>query len=334
MLKQFKIQNTDLSVSRLAMGTAKISVGKNKAESKRVLDTFLDLGGNLYDTARVYGCSEEVIGSWIKSTNKREKIVLMTKGGHPELSENLNCNISDRIYRGMRRRIGIPVMPKIRNAKKEMRLDLEKSLRNLQTDYIDIYLYHRDDLAMSVEQLIETMEDFVREGKIRYYGCSNWSTKRIEEADRYCRGKGYRGFVTNQVLYNIGVQGMKKMSDPTMRKMDAQMIGYHKQRPENVAMAYSGVCSGFFHKLNNDIHLKKSEYYSKTNLACLEHLKMLMGKYGATLTQAELGFLITQEFCCVPLYGPRNVEDLMEAAQAFEIPFTAADYRFGRMRII
>lgn len=323
------IPNTDLKVSRLAMGCAKIEIKRDETKPERMLDAFWDLGGNLYDTARVYGKSEEIIGSWLKNNSKREDIVIVSKGGHPDINENSKLSYGNKIYRGIRRKMGIPILPQVRNTIQEMRVDLEQSLKSLQTDYIDVYLFHRDEPTMPVEILVETMEEFVREGKIRYYGCSNWTTKRIEEADAYCTERGYRGFVINQALYNVGVQGMKKLNDPTMKKMDAQMVQYHKQRQEKLAMAYSSACSGFFHKLDNskNSNITSSEYYSKFNLQRLENLKVLMQKYEATMTQVELGFLISQEFCCVPVFGPRNIEDLAEAVKAFEISFAANDYQ-------
>lgn len=327
-MNKFVIKDTKLNVSRLAMGCAKIGVCNDKNCAERLLDTFYDLGGNLYDTARVYGNSEEILGTWLRKNGKRENVIIVTKGGHPNINENLNyCS---RFYRKIKKKIGIPVIPKVRNTREELRMDLEESLKNLQSDYIDVYLYHRDDPTMPVEQLVEIMEEFVHEGKIRYYGCSNWSTNRIREVDAYCKRKGYRGFVTNQALYNVGVHGMRRMIDPTMKKMDNKMIEYHKQQTENVAMGYSSICSGFFHKLDSNWNpnLEQSEYFSEENLRCLEELKKLMKKYGASLTQVELGFLLTRDFSCIPIYGPRNEVDLLDAVQALDIPFTVADYQF------
>ena len=77
-----------------------------------------------------------------------------------------------------------------RMSKEDMEYDLNLSLKALRIDYIDIYFYHRDDLSQPVSDLIEVMEYFVKQGKIRYYGCSNWTTERMIEADNYCKEKG------------------------------------------------------------------------------------------------------------------------------------------------
>ena len=97
-----------------------------------------------------------------------------------------------------------PDMHANRTTPEDMRKDLELSLQTLRTDYIDLYFFHRDNEALPAGELIEVMEEFVKEGKIRYYGCSNWSTARMREADEYCRLHGYRGFAANQALYNAG----------------------------------------------------------------------------------------------------------------------------------
>ena len=122
------------------------------------------------------------------------------------------------------------------------------SLKQLGVDCVDIYFYHRDDPNQTVDELIEVMESFRRAGKIRYYACSNWTTARMQAADQYCRAHGYRGFVANQDLYNMGVAHMLPYPDPTMVVCDGEMLEYHKHT-DNLLMPYMGVCSGFFHKL-------------------------------------------------------------------------------------
>ena len=78
-----------------------------------------------------------------------------------------------------------PDMHKSRVSESCLKYDLEESLRVLGTDYIDIYFYHRDNEDVPVSELIDIMEDFRKQGKIRYYACSNWTTARMKEADAY-----------------------------------------------------------------------------------------------------------------------------------------------------
>ena len=250
-MQRIQIKETTLSLCPIGFGTANAGIAWDKEDAFKMLDRYVSLGGNVIDTARIYndwvlgeiGRSERVIGDWIEYRGGHDDLVIMTKGGHPPL-DNMNQN---------------------RLSKEEMRSDLEKSLNALRINCIDIYFYHRDDESLPVSQLIETMEDFVREGKIKYYGCSNWKTSRMKEAMAYCQEKGYRGFVANQALYNIASKAMKPYPDETMVVMDEEMLQFHKE--SNVlAMPYFSLCSGFFTKLEAGLDVTDSPYYTEENL--------------------------------------------------------------------
>ena len=176
MEKRILIPDTDLAVYPIGLGTADIGLKADAPAPERVFDTYLDLGGNLIDTAHVYSNwvpgerarSERIIGDWLKSSGKRNQVVLMTKGGHPEIVEDA------------------PEWGKARPYHDAMVSDLNHSLKQLQTDYVDIYFYHRDNKNQTIEEEIETMEGFIKEGKIRYYACSNFDTDRMQAAYEYC----------------------------------------------------------------------------------------------------------------------------------------------------
>lgn len=318
MTNKIIIPNTDIEIFPFGLGTVDAGLLWDGAEADKIFDAFLDGGGTLIDSAHVYSDwvapetarSERVIGDWLTRSAKREKIVLITKGGHPDMTgENPDTHIS-------------------RMTKSDMVSDLESSLKKLRTDYIDIYFYHRDDLNQSVEALVETMEGFRKEGKIRYYGCSNWGTERMKEADAYCKEKGYRGFIANQSLLNLGYKYMNPLPDDTLVYVDKEMQQYHKENTGNLLMPYMGVCSGFFHiyAAKGEDAVKGSPYYTEGNLKVAQRVLELCKHYNATVSQVVLGFFGQQEFECAPLYGPQNVAQLQEAMKAFEIPFTKSDY--------
>lgn len=319
-MKNILIPDTELSVSPFGLGTVDAGLLWDGSDADRIFDKFLDLGGNLVDSAHVYSDwvppeiarSERVIGDWLERSKKRSSIILITKGGHPVMTgENPDTHIN-------------------RMKRADMARDLEASLKQLRTDYIDLYFYHRDDVTIPVEETIEVMEDFVRQGKIRYYGCSNWSTDRMIEADRYCKKMGYRGFAANQALLNLGYKYMNPLADDTLCAIDDKMSAYHKENRRNLAMPYMGVCSGFFHiyESKGEEGVKNSPYYTKGNMRMAGRLASMKEKYGATVTQIVLGFFTVQDFPCVPLYGPQFVEHLEDAAGAFEIKFQKQDYIF------
>ncbi len=314
------IPNTELSVSPFGLGTVDAGLLWDGADADRVFETYLELGGNLLDSAHVYSDwvppeiarSERVIGDWLARSGKRDKIVLITKGGHPDMTgENPDTHMN-RMHR------------------EDMVKDLDESLKQLRTDYIDLYFYHRDDVTIPAEETIEVMQDFVKQGKIRYYGWSNWSTERMMAADKYCAEKGYRSFAANQALLNLGYKYMNPLADDTMCAIDGEMQAYHKNNPGNLAMPYMGVCSGFFHIYDSkgEEAVKNSPYYTEGNLKMAKRMAELKEKYNATITQIVLGFFTVQDFPCVPLYGAQSADTLAEAAGTFEISFDKEDYIF------
>ena len=235
----------------------------------------------------------------------------MTKGGHPEIVE------------------GAPEWGKVRPTHDAMVSDLDHSLKQLQTDYVDVYFYHRDNRAQSIEEEIETMEGFVKEGKIRYYACSNFDTDRMLAAYEYCKEKGYRGFVGDQCLMNLAMKYMNEPADPTLRCIRGDNFEYHTAHPELVAMPFFGNCAGYFHKyLSKGADAVKDMYYdTEKNRKVAENVKKLAEKYGCSLTQAVMGYFKFQPFTCVPLYGTSSPEHIIDACGTLEVPFTAEDYK-------
>ncbi len=311
-MQRIKIKDTNLSLCPIGFGAAKAGVAWDHEDAFKILDAYVSLGGNIIDTARIYndwiegeiGRSERVIGDWIQHRGGHDDLVIITKGGHPPL---------DRMHES-------------RLSKEDMSYDLEKSLSALRINCIDIYFYHRDDLNRPVSELIETMEQFVRERKIKYYGCSNWTTPRIKEAMSYCHEKGYRGFVANQALYNIASNTMKPYPDDTLVTMDDEMLQFH-QESNVLAMPYFSLCSGFFTKLDANSDVTQSPYYTKENLKLADHLKDLSVKYDASLTQVIMGFYFVQDLPLCALAGASHEEQLIDFMGTLNKKFNPQDYK-------
>ncbi|MCR5677508.1 MAG: aldo/keto reductase [Agathobacter sp.] len=303
--RRIVIPDTDLgALFPLGLGSMKAESAWDKQQTYRIFDTYFDRGGNLFDTARVYSLfskSEEWIGDWLKETGKRNRIVLISKGGHPDLTAQ-----------------PFPDMHRFRLSKEEMTSDLETSLRTLQTNHIDIYLYHRDDPARSVEELVDTMESFVQAGKIRYYGCSNWTLPRIEQAMNYAKAMGYRGFVMNQGLLNAASDDAGPLQDDTLIKIDPQMRAYHKAHPEILATAYSGIALGFFAQYlrGGADAVRDKSYLTDANIARAKQMEQSAKEKGITLLQETLGYFKTLEHDCIPLFTPRDEAGICEAMEA------------------
>lgn len=318
MEKRIIIPDTDLSVYPIGFGTSSAGLGWDEEAADRVFDTYLDCGGNLIDTAHVYSDwvpgerarSERVIGDWLTRSKKRSQIILMTKGGHPEAAR-------DAANRGLSRMTHADMVG-----------DLEGSLKQLRTDYIDIYFYHRDDRNQSVEEEIETMEGFVKEGRIRYYACSNWDADRMLRACEYCKEKGYRGFVADQSLMNLGMKYMAEMGDTTLRCTTGDAFQFHVDYPEVLEMPFSGNCNGFFQRyLTGDYEkVANSNYNTEKNQLVAQKLKALTEKYECSVTQAVMGYFRFQPFACVPLYATSSPQHIIDVCGTLDISFTAEDY--------
>ncbi len=312
-MKYITIEDTDLKISELVFGTARAGLSWDGEEGYKLLDRFISSGANTIDTAHVYSDwvpgeksrSERFIGDWLKNTtHKREDIILITKCGHPDKAA---MHIS-------------------RMTKKDIIEDLEGSLQKLGVDYIDIYLYHRDDITQSVADYIELMEQFVGDGKIRYYGCSNWSTERMKEADKYCKSKGYRGFVMNQCLYNIASDFMKPFPDETMETVDNTMLEYHKNNSSNLLVPYMALCNGFFSKLKSGDNIDASPYNTEKCIELSKKIDILSEKYSASITQILLGFILNRETRFGSLFSVSSMTQLEDILKVSTIQFDPKDF--------
>ncbi len=230
-MKYIKFNGTDLTVSPVCLGTVNYGTSMPENDAKAQISKFLEEGGNFIDTAHIYGdwgngpkcISERVIGRWIKENGNRDKIVLATKGAHPDW--------------------GYMDIPRVN--KKCIEKDIDESLEYLNTDYIDLYFLHRDDVNTSVAEIMECLDNARKAGKIRYYGCSNWKLSRIKEAQTYCKEHGLQGFSCNQLMWSLADINFYNLADKTFILMDEETRAYHAQTGMNV-MAYMSIAKGYF----------------------------------------------------------------------------------------
>ena len=164
------LPNIDKPISRLVQGTVMCTT-EEQGYVNELLDAVLASGINTFDTAHVYGMgeSEKSVGAWINARGNREDVVLLGKGAHP--------------YDGRNR-----VTPE------DIRADIAESLERFQTDYIDLYMLHRDDVTVPVEGLIDVLNEQIDKGVIRAIGGSNWTTARLAEANSYAAAQGLQPF--------------------------------------------------------------------------------------------------------------------------------------------
>lgn len=170
-------------VSELCLGTMTFGNESDEAESHRMLDAFVDAGGNFIDTADVYsrGVSEEIIGRWLAVRGRSDDLVIATKVRFPMGDGPNDVGLS-------RRRINRAV---------------EESLRRLQLDHIDLYQAHCWDPLTPLEETLAAFDDLVRAGKVRYVGLSNFAGWQMQRAVLLTRFRGWAPVVTLQPQYNL-----------------------------------------------------------------------------------------------------------------------------------
>ena len=229
------LPKTDLNVSPICLGTGEIGSSLDRAASFALLDRYVELGGAFLDTARVYGdwvpniersVSEKTIGLWLKERGNRDSLVIGTKGAHWLMDK--------------------PDIPRLQPA--DIVSDLDGSLRDLQTDRIDLYWLHRDDPKTPVETILDTLDAQQKAGKIRYYGASNWQVGRLREAQAYAEQRGYAGFVADQVLWNAAVLANYPYGDFTVGFMDESRFIHH-EKTRMATLAFQPQAYGLFHRM-------------------------------------------------------------------------------------
>ena len=306
------ILGTELRVSPLCLGGGSFCDLSGKEEAFRIYDLFREQGGNFIDTANVYGrwnpdgenSSEQLIGEWMASRGCRDDMVVTTKGAHPPLSDMLCSRLS-------RREIGE---------------DIDSSLKALRVERIDLYYLHRDDESRTVGEIIETLNDFVRAGKLRYFGVSNWSAGRIEEANAYAAEKGLLPIVANQPMWSLAAVDMARVPDQTLRAMDDEMYLMHL-RTGMAAVPYSSQAQGYFTKLATRPERARllEQYDSEANRMRLERITELAEAYQATVNQIALAYLISQPFDTIPIIGCKTEEALSDSLGAAALPRLTTD---------
>ncbi|MBP3974732.1 aldo/keto reductase [Pseudoxanthomonas spadix] len=279
---------------------------KDAAGTGRLLDAFVDGGFNLIDTADVYpawvpgnkgGESETLIGQWLKSSGKRDQVVIATKvakwGERPGLSpENIEAAVDD-------------------------------SLRRLGIDTIDLYQAHEDDPSVPLEATLGAFSRLIEKGKVRAIGASNYSAERLAEALRVSQDHNLPRYETLQPEYNLYDRaGYETELEPLVKAQGLGVISYY-------ALA-SGFLTG---KYRDPADAAKSpargakvvaQYLNPRGQAILEALDAVAEAQKATPAQIALAWLMARDSITAPIASASSVEQLQEILQAARLTLTPA----------
>jgi aryl-alcohol dehydrogenase-like predicted oxidoreductase len=285
------IPRTELSIYPLSLGGNVFGWTATKEESFKVLDRFVDLGGNFIDTADVYsawkegnsgGESESIIGEWMANRGNRSKMVIATKVAKLPTKPGLSpANIASAV---------------------------EDSLRRLRTDYIDLYYAHEDDEKVSQEEYLTTFDQLVREGKVRYLGASNFSAERLKSATQISSDGNLASFITLQNQYNILERDEYERSMiPTLEELGISSIPYF------------GLARGFLTGKYREgvkvdsVRAKGVEtYQNERGWSIIERLERIAKEKSTTISAVALAWLRAQPTVIAPIASARTVEQLEE----------------------
>lgn len=277
----------------------------NFASASLTLDTFYEAGGNLFDTAFVYGGgkTEAIFGDWHTSRNvPREEIVLIGKGAHSPL-----C-YPDMIAK-----------------------QLDQSLNRLKTDYVDVYFMHRDNVDVPVGEFVDAMDAEVKRGRIRgIFGGSNWTRQRMDEAIAYAQknGKAAPGALSNNF-------SLAEMLDPIwagcVAASDEPWKEWAKER-QIPNFAWSSQGRGFFtdragRDKRDDEEIVRV-WYSERNFERRDRAIELAKELGRHPIHIALAYVIAQPFPVIPLIGPRTIAELEDSLSALDITLTPEQLRW------
>lgn len=306
-----KLGKTDLNVSKLCLGTMGFGASNvglhawtlEEDKSKEIIKHALDLGINFIDTAIGYsgGTSEQYVGRAIKEYAKRGDVVLATKF-FPRTPDEITNHIS---------------------GKDHINRLLDTSLQNLATDYIDLYIYHMWDYHTPIEEVMETLNEAVKSGKVRHIGISNCYAWQIAKANAIAKINGWVEFVSIQGHYNL-----------LFREEEREMIPYCKE--ENIAITpYSPLASGRLVKpptetskrLEVDSYAKgKYDATAKQDAIIIERVAELADKKGMTRIQIALGWLLSK--VTAPVIGATKISHIDDAVSAISVKLTSEEIAY------
>jgi aryl-alcohol dehydrogenase-like predicted oxidoreductase len=283
-----QLPGTDLTVSDLCLGGNVFGWTADEATSFAVLDRYVDATPStvspFVDTAESYGrgASERILGAWLTARGLRDRVVVATKASPLEKEHPLSA-------------------PEIRAA-------VEGSLRNLQTDVIDLYYAHVDDATTLLEETLTAFDELVRAGKVRYVAASNYSKERLTEALETSERLGLTRYVALQTHYNLMERGA---FEDGLRDVAADRgLG---------VLPYFALAKGFLtgkyrpgEQIDSPRAKGASAYVGETGDRVLAALEQVAAGHGVPVAAVALRWLADQPTVVAPIASGRSVEQLAD----------------------
>ncbi len=308
-MKTIRIADIGKPFPKLVLGTLALP-DLPGAQRHDVLDRAVELGCNAFDTAHVYrnGDAERALGQWL-ATRNRERILVITKGGHPEDT-------------------GKP-----RVGPSELTCDLRESLERLRCDYVDLYLVHRDEPSVPVGPIIDVLNEHLTAGRISAYGLSNWSIERAEQVLEYADVHGLKPPVASSPYYGLA----EMLEDPWGGSVSIRGDGDRAtldwyDRAGMLVLAYAVLGRGLFSgRVDRQILQSDPErinracrvgFCHEANLERLERARIVARERGCSIAQVAIAWVLSQPYALAALVGIANQRELEDTRAAVDIELT------------
>ncbi|MGV7003254.1 aldo/keto reductase [Priestia megaterium] len=308
-----KLGNTGLDVSRFCLGCMGFGDAVNwvhpwvldEEKSRSIIKKALDLGINFFDTANVYshGVSEEILGSALKDYANRDEVVIATKV-HQPMHKGPNGS-------------GL--------ARKAIMSEVDKSLKRLGTDYIDLYIIHRWDYNTPIEETMEALHDVVKAGKARYIGASAMYAWQFQKALHVAEKNKWTKFVSMQNHLNL-----------LYREEEREMLPLCKEEKIGVT-PYSPLASGrltrdwaeaTYRSKTDEIQKSKYDGTIEADRLVVERVASIAEKHSIPRVHVALAWLLQKEQVTAPIIGATKISHLENAVDALSVKLTPEDVAF------
>jgi aryl-alcohol dehydrogenase-like predicted oxidoreductase len=294
-MKVRNLGNSGLRVSEIGLGCNNFSFRIDLEATRAVVDKALELGITLFDTADIYGNrggSETMLGQILGS--RRKDIVLATKFGKP-MDENSVKSGASRRY---------------------IMCAVEESLQRLRTDWIDLYQVHDPDPATPIEETLRALDDLVRQGKVRYIGCSNFPGWQVVDAQWISRESGLSSFISCQDEYSLLVRKIEQELLPAMEKHGLGLLPYFPLA--------SGLLTGKYYQDAPPAEGTRyaewkslmSRYWTDANWRIIERLRIFCQERNHSLLELAFSWLLSKPAVSSVIAGATKPEQLEQNANA------------------
>ncbi|MCH2128907.1 MAG: aldo/keto reductase [Pirellulaceae bacterium] len=312
--------HSGLEVSRLGIGSIPFGTVFDEAASRNIVDMAFDAGCNLIDTSNIYGgglrgmhdqgagTSERTVGQTIRG--RRDQFVVATKGYYV-MSEDVRPNS-----------VGL--------SRAYLTTQIEASLQRLGTDYIDLYQCHARDFYTPIEETMRVLDDFVKAGKIRYVGVSNWDGWHVVKANQVAQAKGLTRFVSNQIWYNLADRVAEHSVIPACRDEQVSIVVWGAQAQGFLTGRYRRGAERPPAGTTFDI-MQDCESSAWGNLAIernwctIDRLDDIGQRHGKSIPQIALAWLLQSGNCDVALMGGSKIEHYAEALESLQIQLSVEE---------